>query len=46
MLLMMGFVPRSMTHQFVCMGIILALFGVMLLLQYRDVLFRKKEKAE
>ena len=42
MLLMMGFVPRSMTHQFVCMGIILLLFGLMLLLQYRDVLFKKK----
>ena len=47
MLLMMGFVPRSMTHQFVCMGIIVLLFGIMLLLQYRDVLFKKKkEEAE
>ena len=44
MLLMMGFVPRSMTHQYVCLGIIAVLFGIMLLLQYRDVLFRKKKK--
>ena len=46
MLLMMGFVPRSMTHQFVCMGIILLLFCILLVVQYRDVIFRKKEKAE
>ena len=46
MLLMMGFVPRSMTHQFVCMGIILLLFCILLVVQYRDVSFRKKEKAE
>jgi ESS family glutamate:Na+ symporter len=46
MLLMMGFVPRSMTHQFVCMGIIVVLFGIMLLLQYRDVLFKKKKAEE
>jgi ESS family glutamate:Na+ symporter len=46
MLLMMGFVPRSMTHQFVCMGIILVLFCILLAVQYRDVIFRKKEKTE
>lgn len=42
MLLMLGFVARSMTHTFVCFGIIVLLFLFMLLLQYKDVLFKKK----
>ena len=41
MLLMLGFVPRSMTHLFVCFGILIALFGMILLIQYRDRIFRR-----
>ncbi|MBR0140254.1 MAG: hypothetical protein IJM17_08220 [Firmicutes bacterium] len=42
MLLMLGIVPRSMNHLFVCYGIIIALFLFILALQYRDRLFKKK----
>lgn len=42
MLLMLGIVPRSMTHLFICFGILAVLFGVILLVQYRDVVFHKK----
>ena len=44
MLLMLGFVPRSMTHTFVCYGIVVVLFGLILVLQFRDRIFKKKEK--
>ena len=42
MLLLLGFVPRSMTHTWVCLGILAALFGFILLLQFRDRIFKKK----
>jgi ESS family glutamate:Na+ symporter len=35
MLLMLGFVPRSMTHLFVCFGIIVLLFALIALWQFR-----------
>ncbi len=43
MLLMLGFVPRSMAHSYVCLGILAVLFGLIVVLQYRDVIFRKKK---
>ena len=43
MLLMMGFVARSMTYTLVCFGILIALFLVILAVQYRDRLFRRKK---
>ncbi len=43
MLLMLGFIPRSMTHLFVCLGILIVLFGAILAVQYRDRIFRKKK---
>ena len=44
MLLLLGFVARSMTWTFIVFGILVVLFGIMLLLQYRDVIFKKKSK--
>ena len=44
MLLLLGFAARSMTWTFITLGIIVVLFGVMLLLQFRDKLFKKKVK--
>ena len=44
MLLMLGIVPRSMTHLFVCFGILVVMFGVILLIQYRDKIFHRKGK--
>lgn len=41
MLLMLGIVPRSMTHLFICLGILVVLFAVILLIQYRDKLLRR-----
>ncbi len=46
MLLMLGFVPRSMTHLFVCLGILVLLFCAILLIQYRDRLFHRKAAEE
>ena len=45
LLLMMGIIPQSMPKLFICYGILAVMFGVMLLLQYRDVLFGKKKKG-
>ncbi len=44
MLLLMGFAARSMTWTFITFGIVIVLFGVMLMLQFRDKLFKKKAK--
>ena len=44
MLLLMGFAARSMTWTFLTLGIVVVLFGIMLLIQYRDKLFKKKAK--
>ncbi len=44
MLLMLGIVPRSLTHMFVCIGILIVLFGVILVIQYRDRIFRRSEE--
>ena len=41
MLLSLGFIPRSMTHLFVCFGILFVLFLAILAFQYRDKLKRK-----
>ena len=35
MLLMLGFVPRSMTHLFICLGIVVLLFGMIALWQFK-----------
>ncbi|MCQ2557757.1 MAG: hypothetical protein MJ135_01435 [Oscillospiraceae bacterium] len=43
MLLLLGFVARSMTWTFLVLGILVVLFLIMLVLQYRDVLFKKKK---
>ena len=43
MLLMLGIVPRSMTHLFICFGILIVLFLMILLIQYRDRIFRRKQ---
>ena len=42
MLLMLGFIPRSMTMLFICYGILVALFLAIIVIQYRDKLFKKK----
>ena len=42
--MLLGFVARSMTWTFLVLGILVVLFLVMLMLQYRDVLFKKKNK--
>ncbi|MCF0137188.1 MAG: hypothetical protein HUJ66_02360, partial [Oscillospiraceae bacterium] len=44
MLLLLGFAARSITWTWITFGIVIVLFGVMLLLQFRDKLFRKKAK--
>ncbi len=44
MLLLMGFAARSRSMTWVCFGICVALFGFILVLQYRDRLFHKKVK--
>ena len=41
MLLMLGFVPRSMTHLFVCFGILLVLFFAIFAFQFKG---KRKEK--
>ena len=42
MLLMLGFVPRSMTHLYICFGILVVLFLAILAFQYKDK-FREKK---
>ena len=42
MLLLMGFVARSMTWTWIVLGILTALLGLILLLQFRDRLFKRK----
>ena len=42
MLLLMGFVARSMTWTWIVLAILAALFGLILLLQFRDGLFHRK----
>lgn len=44
MLLLMGFVARSMTFTWITYGIVYLLMGFILVLQYRDKIFRKKQK--
>lgn len=44
MLLLLGIIPQSMTKLFVSFAVLLAMFGVLLMIQYRDVIFHKKEK--
>ena len=41
MLLMLGFVARSMKHLYICFGILLVLFLAILVFQYRDKLRKK-----
>ena len=42
MLLMLGIVPQSMTKLYVCFAILAVMFGVILIIQYRDIIFKKK----
>jgi len=44
MLLMLGIIPRSMTHLYVCLGILVVLFLIILLLQFRDRIRKKQKK--
>ncbi len=43
MLLMLGIVPRSMSHLLICFGILIVLFALILAIQYRDRIFRRKQ---
>lgn len=45
MLLMMGIVPQSMKHLYICFGILILLFIMILVIQNREKLFRKKKKS-
>ena len=45
MLLLLGFVPKSMTNLYIGFGIFLLMFLILLAVQYRDKLFHKKGKA-
>ena len=47
MLLLMGFVARSLTWTWIVLGILVLLLGFILVLQFRSSIFRKKkvEKA-
>ena len=42
MLLLMGLVAQSMTMTWITFGVLIALFAGILVLQFRDVLFKKK----
>lgn len=44
MLLMMGIVPQSMTKLLICFGLLVVLFLIILVVQYRDKIFKKKRK--
>ena len=44
MLLLLGFVARSITWCWIVYGILYVLFAMMLIIQYRDKIFRKKAK--
>ena len=43
-LMLLGFVARSMTWTWIVYGILYVLFGMMLVIQYRSKLFKKKRK--
>jgi ESS family glutamate:Na+ symporter len=45
MLLLMGVAARNRTMTWVCFGICIALFAFILILQFRNTLFHKKEKS-
>ena len=45
MLLLMGFAARSRIMTWVCFGICIALFVFILILQFRDAIFYKKQKS-
>ena len=44
MLLLMGFVARSLSWTFISLGIVIVLFIIILIIQYRDSIFKKKKK--
>lgn len=44
MLLLLGFAARSMSWTFITLGVVAVLFCIMLMLQFRDKLFKKKAK--
>jgi len=44
MLLLLGFAARSMTWTFISLAVVAVLFGIMLLIQFRDKLFKRKAK--
>lgn len=44
MLLLLGIIPQSMTKLLISFAILVVMFGVILVIQYRDVIFHKKEK--
>ena len=46
MLLLLGVIPKSMTHLYISFAILVVMFIVILILQYRDVIFKKRAKAE
>ena len=43
MLLLMGFVARSMTWTWIVLGILVLLLGFILVLQFRSSIFKKKK---
>lgn len=43
-MLLLSFVPQSVTNTFITIGIFAALFAVLLVLLYRDNIFKKKQK--
>ena len=45
MLLLMGFAARSRMMTWICFGICIALFVFILILQFRDAIFHKKQKS-
>ena len=45
MLLLMGFAARSRMMTWICFGICIALFVFILILQFRDAVFHKKQKS-
>lgn len=45
MLLLMGFVARSLTWSWIVLGIMAVLFGIILLIQFRSRIFKRKNKS-
>jgi len=43
MLMIMGIIPKSITHTWVCLGFLVLMFLVILVIQFRDRLFRRKK---